>query len=129
MTYKYLNANTVAKIDVDGKCRMSCNLEHPDYLAWLAEGNTTLPTDPPTVDELAAEAQRVADAEAKAEAKFDTVVKYLRDHTPTECVQYVESNVDDLASAKALMKKFAIVLCVLKLLAVLDSPLTWLEVH
>jgi hypothetical protein len=56
---------------------------------------------------------RIADAQAKEEAKADNVVQFLREHTPAECVDYVQTNVTDLASAKALMKKFAIVLCVL----------------
>lgn len=54
-----------------------------------------------------------ADAAAKAEAKADNIVQYLRDHTPAECAQYVQNNVTDLASAKAFLKKVAIVLCVL----------------
>lgn len=57
--------------------------------------------------------QETADAAAKAVAKADTVVQYLRDHTPAECEAYVQTNVTDLASAKAMMKKFAVVLCVL----------------
>jgi len=67
--------------------------------------NLTAPP-PPT-------AEQVADATAKAEAKADNVVQYLRDHTPAECEAYVQANVTDLASARALMKKFAVVLCVL----------------
>lgn len=58
-------------------------------------------------------AQAAADAAAKAEAKADNIVQYLRDHTPAECAQYVQGNVTDLASAKAFLKKVAIVLCVL----------------
>jgi hypothetical protein len=29
----------LARIDDDGKCRLTCTEQHPDYLAWLAEGN------------------------------------------------------------------------------------------
>lgn len=61
----------------------------------------------------AAEAQKVADEAARIVAKADTVVQYLRDHTPAECEAYVQTNVTDLASARALMKKFAVALCVL----------------
>lgn len=57
--------------------------------------------------------QREQDAAAHAEAKADAVVQYLRDHTPAECEQYVQDNVTDLASARAVMKKFAVVLSVL----------------
>ena len=50
-TYKYLNETTIAKIDDDGISRMSCTVEHPEYLAWLAspcgncEGRGAVPTD------------------------------------------------------------------------------------
>ena len=71
------------------------------------------PPPPPTPEELAAEARRQAIATAKAEAKADTVVQYLRDHTVAECVQYVDTNVTNLASAKAFLEKVAVVMCVL----------------
>jgi hypothetical protein len=58
-------------------------------------------------------AQDAADATAKVQAKTDTVIQYLRDHTVAECEAYVQANVTDLASARALMKKFAVALCVL----------------
>lgn len=57
--------------------------------------------------------QETVDAAAKTSAKADNVVQYLRDHTPAEVEAYVQANVTDLASAKQLMKKFAVVLCVL----------------
>lgn len=57
--------------------------------------------------------QHIADAQSKAEAKADAIVQYLRDHTPAECANYVQDNVTDLASAKAFLKKVAIVLCAL----------------
>jgi hypothetical protein len=67
----------------------------------------------PTPEQIAAAALAAADADAKAAAKADSIVQYLRDHTPAECEAYVQANVTDLASARALMKKFAVVLCVL----------------
>jgi hypothetical protein len=46
MNYKYLTETTLAKIDDDGISRSSCSIENPEYLAWLAEGNTPIPADP-----------------------------------------------------------------------------------
>ena len=78
-------------------------------LAWEADA----PPPPPTQAEIDAEARRIADEAAASVAKADSVVQYLRDHTPAECEAYVQSNVTDLASARQLLKKFAVALCVL----------------
>ena len=45
MIYKLLPLNSygvqiIARIDDDGLCRLTCVEEHPEYLAWVAEGNT-----------------------------------------------------------------------------------------
>ena len=34
-----------ARIDDDGLCRVTCSEDNPDYLKWVAEGNTPLPAD------------------------------------------------------------------------------------
>jgi len=34
-----------ARIDDDGKCRLTCTADYPEFQAWLAEGNTPLPAD------------------------------------------------------------------------------------
>ena len=34
-----------ACIDDDGKCRLTCTEDHPEFKAWLAEGNTPEPAD------------------------------------------------------------------------------------
>jgi len=52
-TYKNLSDSVVAKIDDDGISLMSCSVEHPEYLAWLADGNTPEPAFTP--EELAAQ--------------------------------------------------------------------------
>lgn len=57
--------------------------------------------------------QALADAQAKASAQADNVIQYLINHTPAECDSYVQTNVTDLASAKAFLRKVAIALCVL----------------
>ena len=49
MTYKLLKTidgvKIYARIDDDGLCRVTCTEDNPNYLAWVAEGNTPLPAD------------------------------------------------------------------------------------
>jgi hypothetical protein len=37
------------RIDDDGKCRLTCTAEYPEFQAWMAEGNEPLPPDEPNV--------------------------------------------------------------------------------
>ena len=51
MIYKTLNIDVdgkiiYARIDDDGKCRLTCTADYPEYLEWLAEGNEPSPADP-----------------------------------------------------------------------------------
>jgi len=34
-----------ARIDDDGKCRLTCTEDYSEFKDWLAEGNTPLPAD------------------------------------------------------------------------------------
>jgi len=50
MIYKILATNEdgqtiYARIDDDGKCRLTCTADHPEFQAWLDEGNTPEPAD------------------------------------------------------------------------------------
>ena len=50
MIYKLIHktiddVQIIARIDDDGKCRLTCTEEHPEYLKWLAEGNEPEPAD------------------------------------------------------------------------------------
>lgn len=35
-----------ARIDDDGKCRLTCSADHPELVAWIAKGNTPEDPDP-----------------------------------------------------------------------------------
>jgi hypothetical protein len=52
MIYKMLPAiegeqQIYARIDDDGKCRLTCTADYPEFQEWLAEGNEPLPADTP----------------------------------------------------------------------------------
>ena len=66
-TYKYISEDVVAKIDADGKSRLSCSLANPEYVAWVALGNTPQPADKPD-PAIAARALAKTSAHAKLAA-------------------------------------------------------------
>jgi hypothetical protein len=50
MIYKILTTHEdgqtiYARIDEDGKCRVTCTEQHPEFIAWVVEGNTPLPAE------------------------------------------------------------------------------------
>ena len=50
MIYKLLEVNEVgvkiyARIDDDGLCRVTCSEQNPEFMDWVAEGNTPEPAD------------------------------------------------------------------------------------
>lgn len=67
----------------------------------------------PSAAELADDAAEVDLKDSHAAAGADRVVQYLRNHTPAECAAYVNTNVTSLATAKTMLEKFAMILCVI----------------
>jgi hypothetical protein len=50
MIYKLLHIDMdgikiYARIDDDGKCRLTCTEDNPEFKAWVAEGNTPEPAE------------------------------------------------------------------------------------
>lgn len=88
-----------------------------DYAQWLAAGNTPLAplvvTPEPTAAELAARAEQAARKAMRDALNADSVVQYLRTHTPAEVAAYVAANVTDLASARSVISKMAMVVAYL----------------
>jgi hypothetical protein len=84
-----------------------------EYEQWLAAGNEPLPplvvTNPPTQAELDAQAELAARETMRTALKADATINYLRTHTPVEVAAYVNANVTDFASAKAVLVKLAMV--------------------
>jgi hypothetical protein len=91
--------------------------EWADYRAWLISGNTPdVPVPvviPPTQAELDAAAEIAARTTMRNDLRADSTVTYLRNHTPAECAAYVNSNVTDLASAKTVLSKLAMIVAYL----------------
>ena len=53
MNYKILQTTLrgktiYARIDDDGKCRLTCTEDYEPFQEWLAEGNEPLPADEPS---------------------------------------------------------------------------------
>jgi hypothetical protein len=82
------------------------------YEAWLAAGGVPEPRIVPQ-EEIDAAAEVTAREAARTTLKADATITYLRTHTPAECAAYVNANVTDLASAKAVLSKIAMVVAYL----------------
>jgi hypothetical protein len=94
------------------------NIPRPDPALYDSTENpdgtwTSIPKLPPTPEEVAAEALRVADEAAFTVAKVNPIIAYLTRHTPAECAAKVQSDVTNLATAKDMLAHFAVALCVL----------------
>lgn len=88
-----------------------------DYRTWLLS-NTPDPMPPEVVppktpEELAAEAELAARVVMRGELAADTTIQFLRTHTPAECAAWVNTNVTDLATAKSVLSKLAMVVAYL----------------
>lgn len=71
------------------------------YIVWTRKDQAQLDAI------AAAKAKQAAKAAATGDVEADIVCRYLREHTPLETYQYVQANVTDLASAKAIIGKLA----------------------
>ena len=67
--YKLTNTNAVLRLaDQASVPHVLANLDYQQYLAWLAEGNTPEPVDPPTQEQL------LAKAKAQRQALVDAII-------------------------------------------------------
>ena len=69
--------------------------------------------EPPSPEEVAALAELAAREVMVADLKADSTIQFLRTHTPAECSDWVNANVTDLASAKQVLSKMAMVVAYL----------------
>ena len=84
------------------------NTDYREYLAWINAGNTALPVDPKSQEELDYESRVNHNKVEKNKAINDVVVKYLLEHTAEEIETYVKSNISTLAEAKNVIAKLAV---------------------
>ena len=85
--------------------------EYESLIAVVEAG--IVPPPPPTPEEVAAQAQIVADEYAIGVVKTNPVIQYLVTHTPDECVAKVQADVINLETAKVMLGHFAVALSVL----------------
>lgn len=89
-----------------------------EYEAWIAAGNVPDPyvpdpPPPPTQAELDALAELAARGQMRTALRVDSTIDYLRTHTPAEVAAWVNANVTDLASARTVLSKMAMIVAYL----------------
>lgn len=102
MAYKLRSDGWVIRLE-DGAAIPAHDPENSDckrYLAWLAEGNTPLPVDPPTQAELNAAAERKALQQLAIDAKAATMFDTLRTATLGQINAWVDSTYPTLNAAQ-----------------------------
>lgn len=102
---------------VTGDLIMPHMAQWSEYEEWLRAGNVPLPmivvVPEKTPGELAAEAEQAARKTMRNTLRAEPVVDYLRTHTPLECATWVTNNVTDLASARNVISKLAMIVAYL----------------
>ena len=96
----------------------SDGVEWAAYRAWMLDGNfpdpqPAPPVIPPTQAELDAQAELAARETMRNALRADSVVQYLRTHTPAEAATYASNAITDLASAKVVIGKLTMVVAYL----------------
>ena len=90
--YKYMSDEVVAKIDDDGKSRLSCSVDDEEFKKWLADGNTATAADAipdPTyqenrVSEYPPIGDQLDDIYHNGLTKWKATVKVIKDKYPKE---------------------------------------------
>lgn len=87
-----------------------------EYQAWISGGGVPDPLPPePALPpaEAAARAEIAARRTMRTDLKADNVIDYLRTHTPAEAAAWVQANVTDLATARNVLSKLAMIVAYL----------------
>jgi hypothetical protein len=89
-----------------------------EYDVWLRQGNIPDPYVPPpppapTQAELDALAELADRDTMRDNLRADATIEFLRTHTPAEVAAWVNTNVTDLASARTVLSKLAMIVAYL----------------
>lgn len=109
--YKLSNTDFVIRIEDRAYIpKDTRNVDYHEYLEWLNGGNTPLPIDPKTQEELILEEKVSKIKEEKNKLTTDLLVKYLIEHTNEEIDAYIKNNIKTLDDMKNIIIKIATVI-------------------
>lgn len=109
--YKLTKNNYIVRIDDNTHIPNDIkNIDYLAYLEWLNAGNTPLPVDPKTQEELILEEKVSKIKEEKNKLTADLLVKYLIEHTNEEIDVYIRNNIKTLDDIKNIIIKIATVI-------------------
>lgn len=112
--YKKTNTNYIIRTS-DNVCIPddTNNKDYAEYLEWVKQGNTALPVDPLSTEELDRLNKETIKKVEQTKVIGDIVIKYLTTHTAEEINTYIQTNVTSLATAKDVLAKLAVAIGVI----------------
>jgi len=107
--YKLLKTNFILRLIDNALIPLDLkNFDYKEYLNWISKGNTPIPVDPPSQEEIDEQNRKQIIEQEQAKIQALPTIQFLKTHTAEEIEDWIQTNVTTLAKAKDVLAKLAI---------------------
>jgi hypothetical protein len=107
--YKLTKTNNIIRLADNVLIPMDTkNFDYREYLYWVSQGNTPIPVDPPSQEELDEQNRKQLITQEQSKVHALPTIQFLKSHTAEEIEDWIQTNVTTLAKAKDILAKLAI---------------------